>query len=158
MFGDTLNSAMAAAKIQSHFRKTIDEAEKEIELGIKHVRRALHSPEAALSELKQLKKKVNESFLLVKRTVTEFNTSALYLIGLNVDPLNPRFHDCLSGAKNDLALLTDKRPTECKGKLDGKNVVKTSHSISATKRRKAETEKAVYRGGYGKEIRSYWNQ
>ena len=28
--------------------------------------------------------------------------------------------------------------------------------FSATKRRKAETDKALLRGGYGKEIRSYW--
>ena len=75
------------------------------------------------SELKQLKKKVNESFLSVKKTVTKFNTSTLYYIGMNVDPLNPRFHDFLTGTKNNLALLTDKKSKECEGKLDGKTVV-----------------------------------
>ena len=132
---------MAAAKIQSHFPKTFEDAEKEIELGIVQVRRALHSPEPALSELKQLKKKVNESFLAVKKTVTKFNTSALYFIGLNADHLNLRFLDFLTGAKNDLAHLTDKRPRDCKGKLDRKIVVKTSQSVSVQPKGEKQKQK-----------------
>ena len=101
-----INSSMTIAGLQSQFKKSFDDAEKELDVGILHVERALDVGGNARIEVVDLKKKVSESFAKIKKIVMKFNSSALFFIGLNVDPLNPRLHEFLTADCNDLSVIS----------------------------------------------------
>ena len=101
-----INSSMTIAGLQSQFKKSFDDAEKELDVGILHVERALDVGGNARIEVVDLKKKVSESFIKIKKIVMKFNSSALFFIGLNKDPLSPRFNEFLTVDCNDLSLIS----------------------------------------------------
>ena len=117
-----LNTSYALATLQNNFKKSFESSEKEIALAINHLERAVGGDVAA-SEIGDLKKKVNDSFLEIKKLVIKFNSSALFFIGINVDPLNPRLHELLTGSRNELSLLSKPKSKKKRSDKEGGNKV-----------------------------------
>ena len=103
-----LNTMMALASLQSTFKKTLVEAETEMDLAMKHVERAAENGDVGTDEVADMRKKVLEAFSNVKRLMIRFNSAALFFIGLNIDPMNPRIHDLVSGSIDSLSVMKKK--------------------------------------------------
>ena len=84
-----MNATFAVSSLQSHFKKTFEISEKEVELAILHVEQNVGKSERAVAEIKDLRKKVSEAFGNVKKIVLQFNSASLFFIGLNVRPFEP---------------------------------------------------------------------
>ena len=91
-----MNTTFAISSLQSHFKKTFETSEKEVELAILHVEQNIGNSEKAAVEISDLKKKVAQSFGNVKKLVMQFNSASLFFIGLNIDPLNTRLKEFLT--------------------------------------------------------------
>ena len=123
-----ISSTFALASLQSNFKKSFESAEKDVELSITHVERALENNIGA-PEISDLRKKVGDSFTEVKKQLVKFNSSALFFIGLNIDPLNPNLHDLVSGSRDELALFLKSRK---RGKKNEENGVRVTTGKDGT--------------------------
>ena len=93
-----LNTASAAATMQNSFKKVFENAEKEVDVAVNHFVRATGC-DVNNVEVEELRKRVGESLNNIKKLVLKFNASALFFIGLNVDPLNPKLHNLITGSR-----------------------------------------------------------
>ena len=102
-----VKSSVTVAGLQSQVKKAFDDAEKELDVGILHLERALDvGGKATLEVVDGLKETVSEIFAKIKKIVMKFNSSALFFIGLNVGPLKPRLHVFFTADCNDLSLIS----------------------------------------------------
>ena len=112
-----MNATFAISSLQSHFKKSFDTGEKEVELAILHVEQSVGKSEKAVAEIRDLRKKVSESFGNVKKLVMQFNSACLFFIGLNVDPLNTRLNEFL--LSDDFGLTKQKARKERRERMEG---------------------------------------
>ena len=132
-----LNTASAAASLQGHFKKTFDNVEKDVDLAVNHFVRAAGDG-INQAEVQELRKRIFDSFTDVKKLVVKFNASALFFIGINVDPLNPRLHDLVTGSRDELSALLRRRKSktakDCGETLSNKTakVFKEAETVSQT--------------------------
>ena len=85
-----LSLAAAVGFLQANFKRTFEDAEKEVEVAINQLIRA-SGGSIGTTEKCDARKKVSNALSEIKKQVTKFNSSALFFIGLNIDPMNPQF-------------------------------------------------------------------
>ena len=118
-----LSSAAAVGFLQANFKRTFENAEKEVEVAINQLIR-LSGGSFGTTEKCDAQKKVSNALSEIKKQVTKFNSSALFFIGLNIDPMNPQLHKLLMGSGDDLFLpkSNGKRPKRKKEQSEQERV------------------------------------
>ena len=140
-----MNTTFAVSSLQTHFKKTFENSEKEVELAILHVEQSVPKSDKTDVEIRDLRKKVSESFCTLKKMVMQFNSASLYFIGLNIDPLNTRLTEFLNS--DDFGLRKQRKR---KWRLEEKEAAEKAMQRDQKKRKAGETsnvEKELFETG-----------